>query len=377
MNHRERSLNTFQFKRTDKFPLERSDARESTLARWHKEGLPNVDDWYTYCLSILGIQMSGPDDPSYHFIEVNTRMIPTFEEKVISHENGHYIIQDWMGAITEISDQYDYTYIRGAKDFVTRRWHKFPVETHEDWVEMKKRYNPDDIRRYPANAAELPALLAGREYLSSLMIGGIFWQLRDWLGFENLCVAFIDQLDFVTEMIDFWSDFILRVIEKTTSQIPVDHLYINEDMAYKAHPMISPQLVREYFLPVYQKWAAAAKKNGARLIEIDSDGYIGDLIPIWIDMGITICGPIEVAAHNDIAHYLKEYGTSMAYRGGIDKRAIAAGGKIMEAEVRRVVEPFLENGGLVPGCDHAVPADVSYQNFLDYTRFLAELTGWK
>ncbi|OQA30800.1 MAG: Adenylate cyclase 1 [Betaproteobacteria bacterium ADurb.Bin341] len=49
-------------------------------------------------------------------------MIPTFEEKVLEHKNGHYIVQDWMGAVTEISDKYDYTYIRNAIDFVTRRW---------------------------------------------------------------------------------------------------------------------------------------------------------------------------------------------------------------------------------------------------------------
>ena len=55
-------------------------------------------------------------------------MIPTFEEKVLEHKDGHYIVQDWMGAITEISDEFDYTYIRSAKDFVTRKWHRFPVQ---------------------------------------------------------------------------------------------------------------------------------------------------------------------------------------------------------------------------------------------------------
>jgi len=47
-------------------------------------------------------------------------MMPTFEEKVLERRNGHLIIQDWMGAITEISDEYDFTYIRAARDFVTR-----------------------------------------------------------------------------------------------------------------------------------------------------------------------------------------------------------------------------------------------------------------
>ncbi len=59
-------------------------------------------------------------------------MIPAFAEKVLQHKDGHYIVQDWMGNIVEISDEYDYTYIRNARDFVTRRWHKFPVENRDD-----------------------------------------------------------------------------------------------------------------------------------------------------------------------------------------------------------------------------------------------------
>ena len=61
---------------------------------------------------------------------------------------------------------------------------------------------------------------------------------------------------------------------------------------------------------------------------MDSDGYIEELIPIWIDSGINVCDPIEVAALNDIVHYREKFGTKMAYTGGIDKRCIAAGGDI-------------------------------------------------
>ena len=91
---------------------------------------------------------------------------------------------------------------------------------------------------------------------------------------------------------------------------------------------------------------------------MDSDGYIGELIPIWIEAGINACDPIEVAAGNDIVAFRRQFGKKMAYRGGIDKRAIAKGGEVMRAEVMRVA-PLLEDGGFIPGCDHGVPPDVS------------------
>ncbi len=56
-------------------------------------------------------------------------MNPMFEEKVLEHRDGHYVVQDWMGNVVEISDTFDVTYIRNAVDFVTRKWHRFPSTT--------------------------------------------------------------------------------------------------------------------------------------------------------------------------------------------------------------------------------------------------------
>ena len=375
MNNRERILNVLQYKPVDRIPLQPGYPRKSTRERWHREGLPEGADWFAYVMEAAGVDYEWSKEAPNH--GVNSRMIPIFEEKVLKHENGHYIVQDWMGAITEISDEFDYTYIRNAIDFVTRKWHKFPVENQEDWVEMKKRFDPDDPSRYPENMDKLAGLMADRDYPSRLYFNGPFWQLREWMGFEELCMAFIERPEFVAEMIDFWCDFCLKMIEKVTAVVPIDIINLSEDMAYKAHSMISPAMAREFLMPVYKKWSAAARKNGVKFIDMDSDGYIDELIPIWIESGIHVCDPIEVAAHNDIVLFKEKYGENMAYIGGVDKRAIAAGGKVMETEVRRVVEPFLAKGGLIPGCDHGVPHDISLQNFIDYTELLAKLCGWK
>jgi len=374
MNGRERYLNVLTYKPVDRIPLEPGGPRRSTLRRWHAEGLPEGADFYRHIMDLLNIRMEYPAKQVDH--GVNTRMIPIFEEKVLSHENGHYIVQDWMGAITEISDEFDYTYIRNAIDFVTRKWHKFPVETREDWQEMKKRYDPNEPSRLPANADSLKSAMEVRDYLTRFSANGPFWQLREWMGFENLCMAFIERPDFVNEMIEFWCDYILRLFELAAEKFPIDCFYISEDMAFKAHSMISPAMTREFILPTYKKWVAAGKRHGVQLFDMDSDGFIEELIPIWIEAGINVCDPIEVAAHNDIVRFKELFGKDIAYRGGVDKRKIAAGGTEMESEVRRVVEPFLASGGLIPSCDHGVPHDISFENFVAYTKLLAQLTGW-
>jgi len=373
MNARQRFRETLLFGNPDKIPLSPGGPRESTLREWHKQGLPEDVNWHTYLWDLLSIKRE-PQKPGVS-LGVSFQMIPKFEEKVLEHKDGHYVVQDWMGAITEISDTYDYTYIRSARDFVTRKWHKFPVENREDWENMKWRYDANSEGRFPADFAERCDKLRDADYPITFKFNGPFWQLREWLGLPNLCIMMIEQPEFIGEMISFWTDFISETMAPIIQNVQVDAVMIGEDMAYKAFSMISPKMVRQFLQPAYNRWVPEIKASGCPIVDMDSDGYIGELIPIWIESGMNCCDPIEVAAGNDIVEYRRQFGKKMAYRGGIDKRALAKGGKIMEEEVMRIA-PLIEDGGYIPGCDHGVPPDISWQNFIEYTRLLAKLTGW-
>ena len=73
---------------------------------------------------------------------------------------------------------------------------------------------------------------------------------------------------------------------------------------------------------------------------------------------------------------LKAYDTlAVAFSGGVDKRCIAQGGKSIEDELKRI-RPAIKSGGYIPGCDHAVPHDVSWANYMYYVKLLAKETGW-
>jgi uroporphyrinogen decarboxylase len=373
MNERERYIETLAFGRPDRVPFSPGGPRESTLAAWHTQGLPEGADWWQNLLETLGI---GPE-PSQPRIDlgVDFRLIPQFEERVLDHRDGHYVVQDWKGNVCEISDQYDVTYLRQPKDFVTRRWLKCPVETRDDWERMKERYRADAPGRFPEDFESRCERLRGRDYPLAVSFAGPFWQLREWCGFENLCVLMMDQPDFVAEMAAFWINFVAGILERVLSRIVPDMVHISEDMAYKAHAMISPAMTRRFCVPGYERWSRRARAAGVPLIGMDSDGFVGELIPIWAASGVNVCDPMEVAAHNDIVECRRRFGRAMAYQGGVDKRAMARGGAALRAELARV-EPVLRDGGYIPGCDHGVPADVSWPNFVDYAGLLARMTGW-
>ena len=343
------------------------------MRRWRAEGLPEGVDWHGHLLETLGIE---PERTRPRVgLGADFRMIPQFEEKVLEHRGDHYVVQDWKGNICEISDEFDVTYLRTAKDFCTRRWIRCPVENRDDWEQMKLRYDVDAAGRFPEDFAERCEQAGDRDWVLAVGFSGPFWQMREWCGFEGLCILMIEQPDFVAEMAGFWTEFVSGVLGRVLDRVTPDAVHMSEDMAYKAHSMISPAMTREFCKPSYDRWCGQLRAAHVPLIDMDSDGCVEELIPIWIESGINVCDPIEVAAHNDIRLYRETYGKQMAFRQGVDKREIAKGGEAIRAELKRI-EPVIRDGGYVPGCDHGVPSDISWPAFVDYARLLAEMTGW-
>ena len=374
MNERERFLETMLFGKPDKIPFTPGGPRESTLKAWHSQGLPKGEDWFQAMTKEIGLH-PFPTNPGPDLWICHT-MIPQFEEKVIEEKEDSIIVQDWKGNICEISKTLDVTYLRTAKDFVTRRWIKCPVENWDDWEAMKARYDADDPARLPENMPELVKQFENRDWVVGVMVHGPFWQMREWLGFEGLCMTFLDDPDMIRDMVAFWTDYVSRLLIKVVPHVKLDIFHISEDMAYKVKAMISPEMTMEYLGPCYRQWGDIIKSHNCPIYAVDSDGFIGELIPVWIECGLNACDPIEVAAGNDINEFRKSFGRKMAYRGSIDKRAMAKGGQVIRDEMARI-EPVVKDGGFIPSCDHGIPSDVAWPQMLEYCDLLARMTGWK
>jgi uroporphyrinogen decarboxylase len=374
MTERERFLETVLFGSADRVPLEPGHGRRSTREAWYVQGLPTeVSDTNHYAYQQAGGTLAWPrGGPGF---DVNERMIPQFEELVLERRERSQIVQDWKGNICEISSEHRVEYLRNPVDFVTRRWIRCPVETRADWAKMQARYDPEDPSRFPEDTAALGKQLAGRDWVVEVSLAGPFWQVREWVGFERLCTLFYDDPQWVGEMIGFWGEFVLNLLTKLFGFVTPDVVHLSEDMAFKEHAMISPAMARKYLLPIYRRWGEAVRGAGCRVYAMDSDGYVGELIPVWIEGGINVCDPMEVAAGNDLVAFRREFGRDMAFRGGVDKRAIAKGGTAIETEIARIA-PIIRDGGYIPGCDHGVPADVSWPNYVRYVGLLARETGW-
>jgi len=145
-----------------------------------------------------------------------------------------------------------------------------------------------------------------------------------------------------------------------------------EDMAYKSGPLISPKLFRQFILPYYKKLISYLKNIGIKNIWVDSDGNLQELIPLFLEGGVTGIFPFEVQAGNDVRKIHSDFPDKFMIVGGIDKRALSKDYGAIEQEVDRIMEYFKERRGYIPTLDHIVPPDVPLKNFQYYFEYLKQ-----
>ena len=118
-------------------------------------------------------------------------------------------------------------------------------------------------------------------------------------------------------------------------------------------------------------------RNGQKELmhaEVDTDGNVGEAIPLYMSAGFNAMCPFEVAAGNDVVKYARQH-PDLVMSGGIDKRILAGSKEAIKTEIERIVPFMLERGGYTPTCDHTVPSDVLYENYLYYREIITSLDG--
>ena len=355
MNSRERLLRTLSFQSVDRVPLIEWPIRGATMREWIAQGYPEgTDPLHFFAL-----------EPYCIGIPIDTGMLPKFTEETLEEHGPYKIWRDELGAIRK-----DFINTENP-GFVTRSWISFAVTDRASFLEMKKRYNPADIRM-PANAEARGRILQQRAVATHLGIPFLFWQLRDWVGCENLCMMFYADPDLVHEMMEFLTDFIIETLKGRIDLFPVDIVEFKEDMAYKGAPMISAKMFREFMMPHYKRLIAFLRSHGVQHIFVDCDGYPGELIPAFIEAGADGMSPVEIAAGNDLLKLREEY-PRFAMWGGVDKRVLAMDKRAIYDEVMGKIPRMLEKGGYVPHIDHAIPHNTPLANYMYYRELLTRV----
>ena len=357
MNQRERFLKYMRFEPVDRIPLMEMGVWPETLERWHHEGLPKWVSELRHLEDYLRLDRSF----NLNWLPISGDVYPPFEPEVLEDREEDQIVRDENGIVYRQRKHH-----RTIPQFI-----RFPVENEADYDRLRPRLDGTSPGRYSHDFDEDLHWRRQRGEIVGANFRSFFGFHRNIMGIENWCMAFYDQPELVRRMIadrlQFGKDLFARVL----SAGALDFVQIWEDMSYKTASMISPKLVRQYMLPAYEDMVGYLRAGGVKLIMVDSDGRVEDLVPIFLEAGIDGTHPCEIAAGSDPVMLRRKF-SQCALMGGLDKRVIAAGREGVDAELRRV-HPLLKEGAYVPLLDHYVPPDVSYQTYLYYVERRREL----
>jgi uroporphyrinogen decarboxylase len=193
---------------------------------------------------------------------------------------------------------------------------------------------------------------------------------------ENLLYVFYDEPKLIEGMMDQVLYLDMAVAKRATEHLRIDAVRFWEDMAYKSGPLISPEMFKKFMIPRYKQITDFLRAKGIDVLYVESDGNVNELIPVWLDeCGVNLHNPLEVAAGMDGVALRKKYGKDLILCGNIDKRVFAKGKEAIRDEVMSKVPFLLETGGYFPCIDHAIPPNISFEDFRYFIDLLREIGG--
>ncbi len=344
---------------------------QETIERWYGEGMPR---------DVPQAELFHFDPPGNFSLSglgwCEAEFCPVFETRLIEARGEDCeLVQDAAGRHV--------LYFKGRRHGYMPEYVDHPVKDMRTWVEDVKwrldPHHPDRFARTGELLAQARAAAAEGRMIAQSMIGGYMY-LRSLIGPEQLLYAFHDQPDLIHDCMRAWFDLADAVTARHQRDVTLDDVFLAEDICYNHGSLISPEMMREFLFPYYRQLIAnvrARQLDPARhlYVQIDTDGYADPVIPVYREeVNMDVMSPFEVASGCDVVA-IGQVHPDLVMIGGIDKRILAQTPMEIDRMLERILPIMRERGGYTPTCDHGVPLEVPYENYLHYRRRCVELGG--
>ena len=350
------------------------------LRRWFREGLeerepvpPDIPDGEAVManrnVSASGMEKAGDLNvqPVFGLDQYLTKFpvdySPMFPKKVLERTPEHIVYLDSFG-VTNKNDP-------GMRSLPLELDN--PVKDRKSWEQYKERYAESTIpARLPRDWDAVAAALRRRDYPIRLggTYGGFLGFPRQIMGLTRYLMTLYDDPGLVHDICSTFLRFLLAYYDRIIRDVQVDCILIWEDLAGKQGSLISPAHFREFLAPCYRALVGFAREQRVDVVLTDSDGCVGELIPLIVETGVTGMYPFERAAGNDLLAIRRSF-PEFQILGGFDKRVLFEGSSkaAIDAELD-LAQAMLRQGRFIPHVDHFVSQDCTWENFSYYRRRL-------
>jgi uroporphyrinogen decarboxylase len=349
-----------------------------TIRNWFQQGLPRtadipesiLDGELIYASSPITRGQTGSCDPvvnSFFGLDPNASKFPVdysplFEKEILDESEDYVVFTDRYGITQKIVKT-------GASvPMVIEE----PVKDRDDFHAYRERYDDDFSKRLPEDWQHLTSNLKNREY--PLRLGGNPFGFlgfpRHLMGVTNYLLKLYDDPGLIKEINEFYLHFVMDYWGAIFDEVQVDCVFIFEDMSYRSGSLISLAMVREFLLPYYRELIDFLHQYRIRNILVDSDGLVEELIPLWVEVGVSGVFPME--AVNDIVKIRDTY-PRLQMMGGIDKTVLMHDDRDSIDRELTKIEALIQTGGYIPHIDHSVPLDARWDSFVYYRKRLNDI----
>ena len=151
--------------------------------------------------------------------------------------------------------------------------------------------------------------------------------------------------------------------------------WASDTIAAPSGPLVSPEMFREFALPVYERVIEVLDRYGVLLkILSTTGGDLSSLLPSFFDAGINGLWISNImSSHMEYAALRREYGSEIALIGGIDSTALTADDDTLRRVIEETVPPLLETGHYLPCLDDRPRQNVPFARYRLYRNILSEI----
>jgi len=291
-------------------------------------------------------------------VNVNLLFHPMFDIEIIEEDDKRLVYIDLEGVKK--------LFLKESENYPSPL--AYPITDRKSWEKLKReRLNTDDIKgRFPKHWDSQLKKYKNRDY--PLVLGGFpagyFGTLATLMGYEKLFHNYYDDPELIHDIQKTFTDLWIAVYSEVLSQVDVDLYVFWEDISAGTGSMVSPKFIREYMVPYYKRMTDFLGGQGIKAMFVDTDGDCFDIIPVFLEGGVTGMYPIEASCGMDILQVRKTF-PDLQVMGGIPKFEISLGKKRID-QILEPVEEMLKYGGYIPFGDHLISPGVRWEDFQYY-----------
>lgn len=226
------------------------------------------------------------------------------------------------------------------------------AEDDDNWSDISAVHFPEELLTFDVDKVNESCRKSDKFMLAGIMPRP-FEQLQFIRGTENLYIDLMTRPEGMMRFIERMHDFYCRALNKW-AKTDVDALTFMDDWGAQRSLLISPELWREIFKPLYKDYIDIAHSHGKKIF-MHSDGYTLDIIPDLIELGLDaintqiFCMGIEKLA---------QFKGKITFWGEICRQNILPYGTTEDVEnaVKQVYENLWDNGGCIAQCEFGAGA---------------------